>query len=79
MIANLEDDLVKSIIDKYGRNLQKINLSNNGLKSISRINEFANSVESLNISKNEIVDLTPIESLQELRELNASDNFMYVL
>lgn len=76
MILSLEDDFVKSIVEKYGRNLQKINLSNNGLISLSRIDEFANSVESLNISKNEIADLSPVECLKELKELDASDNLM---
>lgn len=51
-------------------------IANLGLKSIVRIEEFALSVEILNLSKNLIVDLSPLSELLELRELDLSDNSM---
>ena len=40
MISSLDDDFIESIIEKYGSDLQKINLSNNGellLKTVDNL------------------------------------------
>jgi Leucine-rich repeat (LRR) protein len=75
---HLTDELVAAIVTKYGDALPRLNLSGNSLHTINGISRFS-SVESLDLSRNQITDLGPIAAMTQLRELNLAENSMYVL
>jgi hypothetical protein len=74
MIATLDDDLIDSIISKFGSEVPKLNLSNNGIRCIKNIERFKDCVIKLNLSGNDLVDIRPLSHLLKLKELNLSEN-----
>ena len=47
-----------------------------GLRCVKKIESFAGSLEALNLSKNELADISPVSQLVNLRFLDASENYM---
>ena len=78
-MKTLEKEFVISLIKKYGKNLSKINLSNNGMEDITQIVHLAEYLIKLNLSKNSLRHISPLARLTFLNELNLSENQMYVL
>lgn len=77
-MQRLEDDFIDSILEKYGKDISKLNLSNNGLTCIRNIDRLGSSLTSLNLANNDLVDIRPLAALSSLRELNLAQNSMYV-
>ena len=74
MITSITNDLVESIMEKYGPSLKKINLSRNGLREIGLICSLSNCLEKLDLSENDLIDIRPIGGLRQVEELNLQSN-----
>ena len=73
-MLKLDTEFIDSIIDKYGSDLKRINISKNGLRCIENIHQISLVLEKLNLSKNDISDVRPISKLYYLTELDLSEN-----
>jgi Leucine-rich repeat (LRR) protein len=71
----IEDSFVKSIQDKYGNDITKLNLSNNGISSLGSIGKLKN-LTKINLSKNSLYDIKLLAVLTKLSALNLAENQM---
>jgi len=71
-LLTLTEELADAILAQYGE-LEKLNLSCNGLKDIEHITRLA-SLNKLVLACNDLIDIRPLSALVELRELDISDN-----
>lgn len=69
----LSNDSSVALGVKYLKNLESLNLSDNGLTDISFIQILTN-LESLDLSNNQIEDLSPLNNLSNLETVNLSNN-----
>ena len=72
---HLTDDLIAAVIAKYGEGLQRLNLSNNNLRTIQNIQRFSD-LRHLNLSGNYISDIAPLAEVTTLESLNLAENRM---
>ena len=71
-LITLSSELTEAILQQYGE-LQKLNLSSNGLQNIENISRL-NTLEKLNLSNNDLIDIRPLSVLLSLKELDLSVN-----
>jgi len=71
-LVTLSSELTEAILQQYGE-LQKLNLSSNGLQNIENIARL-NTLQKLNLSKNDLIDIRPLAALLSLKELDLSGN-----
>ena len=71
-MLTLTPQVIDAIIEQYGE-LNRLNLSNNGLQNVVAISRLS-CLKVLNLSCNDLVDIAPISTLSLLEELNLSDN-----
>jgi len=74
MLRALDDKVVSSIKAKYGEDISSLNLSRNGLHRLNNIEKFSGSLARLNLSYNEISDITPLSTLNNMQELSVEEN-----
>ncbi|RYH17442.1 hypothetical protein EON65_28600 [archaeon] len=74
-MLSLDEEFISSVLEKYGQEISKINLSNNGLQNLGSLGQLPNLVK-LNLSKNSLQDLSALQSLKKLTELNLAENQM---
>jgi Leucine-rich repeat (LRR) protein len=71
-LVTLTEELTEAILQQYGE-LQKLNLSNNGLQNIENIVKLRG-LEKLTLRCNDLIDIRPLAALGALTELDLSDN-----
>ena len=74
-MLSLDEGFIISVREKYGEDISKINLSNNGLQDLGSIGKLHNLVK-INLSKNNLRDVSALQGLKKLTELNLADNEM---
>ena len=72
---HLTDELIAAVIAKYGDGLQRLNLSNNNLRTIQNIQRLS-AARHLDLSGNYIVDVSPLAAMSSLESLNLAENRM---
>eukprot|EP01031_Cornospumella_fuschlensis_P034657 gene34657-41971_t len=72
-MLSLDEGFIISVREKYGEDISKINLSNNGLQDLGSIGKLHNLIK-INLSKNNLQDVSALQSLKKLTELNLADN-----
>lgn len=74
MITSITEDLVEAVVSRYGKKIEKLNFSGNGLRGISKIGHISEVLTRLDLSKNDLVDIKPLEVLTTLKFLDLSQN-----
>ena len=70
----ISDDLIKKVTGQYDVEIiQRLNLDNFGLKAVGNICSMEN-LKELSLARNDIVDLSPLEPLYDLRRLILREN-----
>jgi hypothetical protein len=72
----ISDDLIKKVTGQYDVEIiQRLNLDNFGLKAMGNICRMEN-LKDLSLARNDIVDLSPLEPLCDLRRLILNENMI---
>jgi len=71
-LVTLTEELTEAILQQYGE-LQKLNLSNNGLQNIENIVKLSG-LEKLTLRCNDLIDIRPLAALGALTDLDLSEN-----
>ena len=72
----ISDDLIKKVTGQYDVEIiQRLNLDNFGLKAVGSISRMEN-LKDLSLARNDIVDLSPLEPLYDLRRLVLRENMI---